>query len=371
MSAIVQYRKETDAERLMAADVLSKDGPRKDYRLLTVSDIVGRRPAPNLVKGLLPRHGVVAIYGPSGSGKSFLTLDLIGAIGRGDPWFGHRTQRAPIIYICLEGSHGLANRVEAYTTEIGSLPGLNIIIEPYRLVDLNDEAALLNSIKKAHIEGAVIIIDTLAQATAGLDENNGNDMTRAIAACQRVQAETDGLVILIHHTGKDSNRGLRGHSSLIGALDAAIEVSGGKDVPRKWVSAKVKDGESGNEYPFALRRVVLGEDEDGDEISSCVIEVSDHAADVVGRAKVPAGGNQRIIWDGLGELLRKATDYHGSAPPECPPGRPAILIEVAIEELRDRLTCDIKRKTERTRQALTGLINSGLIVSRGGWIWCS
>ena len=57
--------------------------------------------------------------------------------------------------------------------------------------------------------GAVIVVDTLAQATVGMDENSGEDMTRAIAACKRIQ-EDEGLVVLIHHTGKDTSRGMRG-----------------------------------------------------------------------------------------------------------------------------------------------------------------
>ncbi len=297
---------------------------RKTFKLLAVEDVLDREPAPWLVKGLLPRQGIAAIYGPSGCGKSFLTLDMLGAIGRGDMWFDYKTTMTPTIYVCLEGVQGLAQRIKAYMSEVGSLGDMRIIETPYCLVDLNDEAALLECIGNAGLSGSVIVFDTLAQATPGLDENSGEDMTRAIAACQRIQAETGGLVVLIHHTGKDSSRGLRGHSSLIGALDAAIEVAGGKDgSPRKWSSSKVKDGESGKEYPFELRRVVLGIDEEGDEISSCVISPSESAGEIVSRVRVPAGGNQRIIWDGLGELLR-AEGYRSEAPKECPPGRPSI-----------------------------------------------
>ena len=349
----------------------AKKNERKTYKLLSVQDIMLRKPGQHLVKGLLPRQGIAAIYGPSGSGKSFLALDLLGATARGDEWFDHRTNPAPMIYICLEGSHGLAHRVEAYLAEVGNIPGMHIIDEPYRLVDMNDEAALLASIKKAGLDRAVIVIDTLAQATAGLDENKGEDMTRAIAACQRIQAETGGLVVLIHHTGKDATRGLRGHSSLIGALDAAIEVSGGADSPRKWISAKVKDGESGKEYPFDLRRVVLGHDDDGDEISSCVIKRVESAAVSVRRVKLPKGGNQKIIWDALGSLFRKA----GSLPPkdapsELPAGRPCILLADAIAQTRDRLVCDADQKTYRTKKAIEGLIAGGSIAHLDGFIWC-
>lgn len=89
-------------------------------------------------------------------------------------------------------------------------------------------------------------------------------------------------------------------------------------------------------------------------------------ADSVSRARVPRGGNQRIVWDGLGELLRASSDF-GKA--DAPPSRPCVRLDDAIHSLRGRLTCPTDRQTERTRQAVTGLIASGLIHHREGWLW--
>ena len=49
-------------------------------------------------------------------------------------------------------------------------------------------------------------------------------MGQIIAAAKELQTFVGGLVVLVHHTGKDASKGLRGHSSLQAALDAAIEV---------------------------------------------------------------------------------------------------------------------------------------------------
>lgn len=81
---------------------------------------------------------------------------------------------------------------------------------------------------------------------------------------------TGGLVILVHHIGKDADRGPRGHSSLLSAVDAAILVCrSGKG--RFWEGKKVKDGEDGMRGNFELQTVILGVDVDGDEVSSCVV----------------------------------------------------------------------------------------------------
>ena len=82
-------------------------------------------------------------------------------------------------------------------------------------------------------------IDTLNQAAPGMDENSSEAMGEAIAAIKSIQAELGGLAMLVHHTGKDAARGLRGHSSLHAALDAAIEVRR-DDGRREWKKYKTK-----------------------------------------------------------------------------------------------------------------------------------
>jgi len=341
----------------------------KRFKLLTLADILQRHPASWLIKNVAPRQGIMAVFGPSGSGKTFLVISLVAAISQGSNWFGLRVTKAPVIYIPLEGVHGIAQRFKAHVSEIGPLGDLHLIESELNLVNVNDESALVDVIADAGLEDPVIVIDTLAQATVGMDENSGEDMGRVIAVCKRIQEKTNGLVILLHHTGKDSARGMRGHSSLIGALDAAIEVVGGSDgAPRQWIARKVKDGESGKAFPFNLRRVVLGYDNDGDEISSCVIEPTDEACKAVRSARIPSGGNQRLVWDALGDLL-KHSKHFGMA--GSPPTRPCLQLSAAIDQLRDRLPCDPKRRAERTREAITGLINRGLISLRDDWLWIS
>ena len=109
----------------------------------------------------------------------------------------------------------------------------------------------------------------------------------------------------------------------------------------------------------------VGEDEGGEAITSCVV-VPDEDAKTATRSRLPKGGNQRIAWDALGELLR-GSKYFGMG--GAPVSRPCIELETAVETIAPRLAVEDRRKTERTRQALTGLIASHLIEHRDGWIW--
>ncbi len=85
---------------------------------------------------------------------------------------------------------------------------------------------------------------------------------------------------------------------------------------------------------------------------------------------MPRGGNQLIVWQALGELFRAAGAVAPEgAPKELPYGRPCVQLDSAIAAIRDRLPVESERKTERTRQAITGLISRGLLEHLGGFLW--
>lgn len=237
-------------------------------RFVSAAHIKTLPPASWRVKNLLPAQGVAAIYGPPASGKSFLALDMAAAIAEGRDWFGHKTAAAPVFYVYLEGSGALKNRIAAWEHERErAFPdGVTFYLGAFNLFESMD--SLVTTIP----HGAVVVVDTLAASAPGFDENSGADMSRAIEALSRVAREKNGLALVVHHSGKDATRGLRGHSSLLGALDAAICVdrSGASSV-RRWTLAKSKDAEDGIGAAFSLHRVDLGTDADGDTVSSCVV----------------------------------------------------------------------------------------------------
>lgn len=351
------------------AFAVAPDTPHKmrRFELLTADDLAKRPRMSWRVKGVLPQTGIAALVGPSGSGKTFLTLDLAAAVARGVSWFESRVNRAPVAYLALEGEAGIASRVAAYQAHHATRlrDAFRVVVERFELLSIGDVPALAESLKEAGIVDGLVVIDTLNRAAAGADENSSVDMGLLIAAATELQARVGGLVLIVHHSGKDATKGARGHSSLFAALDACIEVSRADD-RREWKLSKAKDGEDGKSYPFRLSVVEIGTDEDGDPITSCVVAPEERAADAVRRVKLPTGGNQKIIYDALRELLREARRFGMAG---APPTRPCIEIQEAIEKTRDRLAVESDRKTERTRQAITGLVNSGALVLREGWLW--
>lgn len=231
------------------------------------------------IKRLFPAQGVVLVYGQPSAGKSFTVFSSVLHIAAGWPVCGRRVKRRPVYYLILEGSGGLGGRVQAFKAwaRATGKPELqddyaDFHTEGFALNDGSQCASLVKTILDAGHQGAVVVIDTLSQATLGLDENS-SDMAMAIGNATRIAEAIKGLVVLIHHVGKDVARGPRGHSSLMGNVDCAILVKKaqvGKGAV--WSVTKSKDDADGQTVGFKLHVIELGLDEDGDPVTSCAAE---------------------------------------------------------------------------------------------------
>jgi hypothetical protein len=347
------------------ADLLryAKEAPKPEsrFRLLGSADLRTLPPLRWRIRGVLPATGVAALYGPSASGKSFLALDMAAAVAGGHRWFDCRVDAAPVVYAALEGEAGCKLRVEAWEAhQARKLPdGLRMVLQPFKLTerqDVIDLAAVVPS-------GAVVFIDTLNRAAPTADENSSRDMGAILEAAKQLQAMTGGLIVLVHHTGKDATKGLRGHSSLFAALDAAIEVSRNGE-RREWRVAKSKDGQDGNAHFFRLQVKEVGEDEHGDPVSSCVV-VRDFGGEEIKRVKVPKGANQKLVAQALRPLFLSGV----TGKPGVPATRPCIELERAVVAGAAALTCPTDKRTSRAREAITGMVEDGYFGCSDGWLW--
>lgn len=340
--------------------------PPSRYRLLGQRELLELPRMTWLVQGVLPKEGIAAIYGDTKSGKSFLAIDLLLAVAEGREWFGYQTEAVPATYLALEGQAGVSQRVQTTSLNRGE-PNerFKVITQDFSLVnpeDLNDLAACL---VQSGRQGGVVIIDTLARAAAGLDENASKDMGLVIEAASKLQSLVGGLVILVHHTGKDGSKGPRGHSSFMAALDAAIRVEG-KAKRHTWSVDKAKDAEDGKAHSFELEVVALGVDGQNNRASSCVIVPTGETSRDSKGAKMPQGVNQTIVWQLLREIWANSWDTgQGGAPHSTPRVHLPQLIDMA----RGKLSAPPDRVGERVKEALKGLANKGLVHEEGLWIW--
>ena len=138
---------------------------------------------------------------------------------------------------------------------------MKVVLSNFNVLARNQIEELADTIQQVNMTSGIIVIDTLNQASPGSDENSSQDMGIIISHLKMLQELTGSLVLIIHHTGKNTAAGLRGHSSLKAALDTSIEVIGGDN--RSWLLEKNKDGADGQSFPFKLEVQTLGIDADG------------------------------------------------------------------------------------------------------------
>lgn len=341
------------------------------YRVMMASEIMALPPLQWRILNVLPAEGAACIFGASGSGKSFLTLDLCAAVASGTHWFGYRVNAAPVVYLALEGEAGFGQRLKAWKFHNGKEPpsALRFIAgASFDLRRAEDLKALIQAVRASGSAGGVLVIDTLNRAANGADENTSKDMGHILRGMKQLQSALGGLILAVHHSGKDQSRGLRGHSSLNAALDASIEVVK-LDGRREWRLDKAKDNAADAIHAFRLQVVDVGLHPEGEPITSCAV-LTDDSVKQIRKATPPRSGNQKIAWDTLKELLSSADrNRPPDAPASLPLGCPAIALEAAIGAVRDRLVCKPKRKTERAQQALNGLNGRGLIRVDRGYVW--
>lgn len=272
------------------------------FHVHDAEDFTAGDPPEWLIDGILPRAELCVIYGESGSGKSFLSLDMAAAITRGTDWRGMATLPGAVVYVCAEGAGGFKTRLKAYAKAhrvgLGDLPA--VVSDAPNMLQATDVAELTQAILKWG-RPDVVVIDTLSATTPGGNENSGEDMGRVVGHCKFISKKTGALVCVIHHSGKDASKGARGWSGLRAAADAELEVTRNGDF-RALSVTKMKDGEDGMSMGFKLKTVVLGMTPDKrKEETSCVVEHLDVVIpkDVAKRANRPSGKFEPIMMDVL------------------------------------------------------------------------
>ncbi|MDD3682620.1 MAG: AAA family ATPase [Desulfovibrio desulfuricans] len=274
---------------------LDEDVP--PFRLFKRQDIMNLPDLIWKVQDAAPDTGVICIYGEPATAKSFLAQDMACAVAEGRKWFGLRTNKSDGTIIVAEGQHGIKGRILAWEAENKrELPeNVQFLLDDFYI------GADVERLAKSIPTGTLIVIDTLNRVSAGLDENSNIDMGIILANCKKLQKLTSGLVCLVHHCGKNAANGLRGHSSLLGALDVAIEVSR-RGNNRVWKVVKNKDGKDGQAYKFTLNIRVVGKDAYGDDVTSCSVFASEELA---GQEERPLTDNQRYALESLQAALEK------------------------------------------------------------------
>ena len=354
-----------------------------------------------LIKGLLTKNEVSMLLGESQSGKSFIAIDIAMSVARGIEWFGRRAMKGGVIYQAGESATGVRRRrLPAYRRYY------DVAREPIPFVLLQRPLDLYNSDEDADafIEECrywsktfdttpleLIVIDTFNKATPGANENDGKDMGAVLARCDRIRRETGAHVMLVHHLNSGGTKA-RGHTSLFANVENVITVKkienasdGSNRQIREWRIAKQKDGVDDISKKFVLRGVQIGTDEDGDPITSCVIQEPGGTPTERYPDGMGLGGNNATVLRAVYEAIKTKGVL---APSDLGLARGAsavdrrILADVANGVLGDD-TDDIQpgetpeqaatrranTRRQTIRRARDFLYNKGIIGLTNEWVW--
>jgi hypothetical protein len=305
-----------------------------------------------LVQGLLPEKALTAMIGASNTGKSALAVDLSVAVATGRPFRGMRVRQCAVLYVAAEGAHGLSNRVAALLQTEKLLPDapLGVVTESVDFCSSpTDSSRVVAACAALEIKTGrpvgLVVIDTVARAMNGADENSGSDMGRFLANAENIQKKVGATVLLIHHAGKDASKGARGHSSFRAALDTEVTVEGATN-PRTVSVTKQRDLAPLQPFAFNLIPITVGLNNYGEPVTAVVVEHSDK---LMSKRLSGLGKNQSLALAALREWASSHSD-------------PLMTTPTLTDLLKRQSISNRQRRLEITNW----LVNGGLLTKAIG-----
>lgn len=232
------------------------------------------RSAP-LIDGLLGRQEMSVVYGESGSGKTFIVLDLGFRIAHGRLWCDRATVKCAVVYVAAESPAGVEARWDALIATYGEAPNFYVIAATPNLFDakggdldaVGKQIAALRDQNGNRVDVGLIILDTLARVMIGGNENSTQDMSQLVSNGDILREAFKANVMWVHHTGKDRSLGARGSSALRAATDTEIEIEDG------WFNVTKLRNDEAFKRRFELQKgIVVGTKHTGAPLTTCIVK---------------------------------------------------------------------------------------------------
>lgn len=353
----------------------SEEPTRRALRLIPAAEAIRQPSAPHwLVKDIIDADSLACLFGPSGSGKSFVALDMALCIAAGVPWHGRKISHAgPIVYVAGEGLHGLRKRIRAWFLDHPDIDPESVPFfltsRPVRFLSADDlEIAVseINTIVESHGRPKLVVVDTVARCFGDGDENSTADMNAFVDALYELKQAFECCVFCVHHTGLADQSRARGSSAFKAALDweYSLAVSDGQKL---LACTKAKDCEAPEGIAFETEVIDTGwTDEDGEPVTSLVLRKVDAIKGGHGKENDtrPIKGANRVVFNTL-KKLATAGDIVGASvlPVDLEDWRQACYRESIAD------STDQRAKRQAFGRARKWLVDNGHVATSEDKYW--
>lgn len=215
------------------------------------------------IQSLIEHNTLSLIFGESGGGKSFVTLSMAFCIATGTDWYGREVKQGTVIYAAGEGHSGITRRAKGWSIENNiSLNDARLYVSKKSVI-FNEPASFdpfIAEIDAMPEKPVLVVIDTLARSSIGLEENSAKDMSQFVDRCDEIKHRYGCTVLVVHHTGVGDQSRVRGSSAIKAALDVQIAIVKQHDLVTLKCE-KMKDGTAFDDIGLKFKTVSLPADE--------------------------------------------------------------------------------------------------------------
>lgn len=241
--------------------VMIQNDPVEDLisRFLSIKQLSELPPPSWLIDGWLVRNSFAMMVGKSNDGKSFVAFDMAMHVATGKTWRGRAVHQCRVGYVVAEGAEGMGQRGLAWQKTFNDDvfvedDRISMLPMPIQAADMAAWDLLIAAVARMRLE--LVVLDTQARITVGLEENSAKEMGMFVEQVERLRRATGATVLVVHHLDKQGRSG-RGSGAVYAAAQTELTVSRMADVVTIAVT-KQKDATRIEPLSLRLSDVVVG-----------------------------------------------------------------------------------------------------------------
>ena len=336
-----------------------------------------------LIENLIDRASLNVIYGPPKSCKTLIAQSMTHHLCTSKFWCNHRIlHKCNVLYLGYEDPDSLKLRqaalahndesnfdenighVSIISSDIPKLPS-ELAFESIRefFSDLVDNGP------DVHLN-EVLFIDTLNMAFSHLGNENDAQFMAEIAKFARRLCELGITVFLIHHSGKDATKGMRGHTALSGAVDNIFFCKKKNKNTVEMTQEMWRNGPQGNSLTFSIIErevecVVRGEL----KLMGCPIVLSETAD---APPSLSLNSSEIKFLKAMNDTKIENPDFfikEFQLPNNVSPAHLSDVIDNAVENKIAPNAASPKNAARTASRAKEKLLERGLIDEKNGLVW--